>query len=135
MAEAMDYIEFKHARERLHETGDRRLSQFGLALVLGVRPDTLKRWELDPVRFEKKAKTPPAVAARALSWMLAGFIPPELALYRARLAQGAADAALADEIAPTVMTPEDFVRARRDLGLEAAALAHVLGAGADEVAY
>jgi len=65
----MTNLEFREARHRL------RLTQQELAEVLGTSPTTIRKWEANDDR--STSRNPNPVAARAMTWMLAGFRPPE----------------------------------------------------------
>lgn len=61
--------EFKEARRRLG------LTQSQLGEVLDTAPQTIRKWEMDSRRSSSRSVNP--VAARAVSWLLGGFRPPE----------------------------------------------------------
>jgi DNA-binding transcriptional regulator YiaG len=65
----MDAAEFKIARRRLG------LTQAELALVLNTTPQTIRKWEAHDQASTARAPNP--VAARVMSWLLAGYRPPE----------------------------------------------------------
>jgi len=61
--------EFKRARQTLG------LTQSQLGAILDAAPQTIRKWEMGETRSTSRAVNP--VAARAVSWMLAGYRPPE----------------------------------------------------------
>ncbi len=65
----MNNREFREAR---HTLG---LTQQQLADVLGTAPTTIRKWEAGDDK--STSRTPNPVAARAVSWMVNGFRPPQ----------------------------------------------------------
>jgi len=61
--------EFKKAR---HSLG---LTQSQLGVVLDTAPQTIRKWEMAGDRSTARSVNP--VAARAMTWFLAGYRPPE----------------------------------------------------------
>lgn len=61
--------EFKQARQSLG------LSQSQLGRILDTAPQTIRKWEMDPIRSTSRPVNP--IAAQAMRWMLAGFRPAD----------------------------------------------------------
>ena len=65
----MNNREFREARHKLG------LTQQQLADVLGTAPTTIRKWEAGADK--STSRNPNPVAVRAISWMVAGFRPPQ----------------------------------------------------------
>ncbi|MGB0967619.1 MAG: helix-turn-helix domain-containing protein [Halocynthiibacter sp.] len=65
----MTSLEFKEARISLG------LSQNQLGIILDTNPATIRKWEAEDDRNTSRSPNP--VASRVMSWMLAGYRPPE----------------------------------------------------------
>lgn len=66
----MTPAEFKAARHTLGLTASE------LGYVLNVDARTIRRWEADP--SVETSRPPHPTAVRAMTWLLAGFRPPEM---------------------------------------------------------
>lgn len=67
--------EFKAARRALG------LTQSQLARILGITPQTLRKYEMPPTRSTHRSVHP--TVARAVNWLCDGFRPPEWPTQRA----------------------------------------------------
>ena len=65
----MTSLEFKEARQSLG------LTQSQLSAILGVAPQSIRKWEMPRERSTSREVSP--IAANVMRWMLDGFRPPE----------------------------------------------------------